>query len=349
MKLDTKIAQSIVNKMMGQIPYNINMMDENGYIIASGNPKRINTLHLGALDAIKQKKALPMAHSYGEHGQPGINMPVIHHHQIIGVIGITGDPEKVTPLATLLKTATELLISQSELNKISQDNETRLNRFLYQWVQVTNNIQANTNLLLEAEQLDIDVTLKRTAIAIHSAKYASIPVDPTDFLISFSSTITIVLATQTESIKRIIHYCHQHQLALGIGENTITIGNSANHAMRVIQLSRLFNRPDFMTYNQVSFIDKLLKSNISTANLTKIFVELATSDSGQELIDTLIEYIRNNGNMLHTSQILHIHRNTLSYRITQINKKFNLNPHNFLDMLELYVGYLNFMKGLDQK
>ena len=42
MKLDPKLAQSIVDKMMESIPYNINMMNESGYIIASGDKDRIN-------------------------------------------------------------------------------------------------------------------------------------------------------------------------------------------------------------------------------------------------------------------------------------------------------------------
>ncbi|QLQ62356.1 hypothetical protein HHK02_03345 [Limosilactobacillus reuteri] len=53
MELKPELAQSIVDHMMTQIPYNINIMNKKGYIIASGNKSRINTLHVGAVDAIK--------------------------------------------------------------------------------------------------------------------------------------------------------------------------------------------------------------------------------------------------------------------------------------------------------
>ena len=46
-----------------------------------------------------------MDQQYGNHGQPGVNMPLKFKNEIIGVVGITGDPNKVTPLASLLKTA----------------------------------------------------------------------------------------------------------------------------------------------------------------------------------------------------------------------------------------------------
>lgn len=56
MELKPKLAQSIVDHMMTQIPYNINIMNKKGYIIASGNKSRINTLHVGAVDAKTSEK-----------------------------------------------------------------------------------------------------------------------------------------------------------------------------------------------------------------------------------------------------------------------------------------------------
>ena len=90
MKLDPQLAQSIVDKMMESIPYNINMMNEKGYIIASGDKNRINTLHIGAIDTIQSGKTKPMVESFGKFGQPGVNIPVEFNGETIGVIGITG-------------------------------------------------------------------------------------------------------------------------------------------------------------------------------------------------------------------------------------------------------------------
>src|SRR5699024_10234755 len=125
--LTSYLAQSIVNKMMAQIPYNINMMDENGYILASGDISRINSLHVGAVEVIEKKKTLTMKTAYGKNGLPGVNMPVFFENKVVGVIGITGDPEKVTPLASLLRVSTELLIKQEAYNKQQQQLKIDLN------------------------------------------------------------------------------------------------------------------------------------------------------------------------------------------------------------------------------
>ena len=45
MKLDQIIAQKIVKQLSGVIKYNINIMDENGIIIASVDTARIGLFH----------------------------------------------------------------------------------------------------------------------------------------------------------------------------------------------------------------------------------------------------------------------------------------------------------------
>lgn len=47
-------ANMIVSKLMADIPYNINIMNEQGFIIASGKEYRIGERHRGAERAIKQ-------------------------------------------------------------------------------------------------------------------------------------------------------------------------------------------------------------------------------------------------------------------------------------------------------
>ncbi|AYM01699.1 CdaR family transcriptional regulator [Levilactobacillus yiduensis] len=348
MKIDPVLAQSIVNKMMAQIPYNVNLMDQNGYVIASGDSSRINTLHVGALDAIEQKKTLPMARSFGQHGQPGINMPIFFDNEIVGVIGITGDPDKVTPLASLLRIATELLLSQNESNLKEKKRENTLNRFLYQWSQVTSDIESKTELLLEASQLKIDILKPRTAIAIERQNLPIGIMDGTDYKIILDTKTTIILTRLNATIDRLIKYCRAKRIRLGIGLATRNIGKSIQQATQALQISTIFNRSDLIYYQQVAFVDRLLNSELSFTNLERLFEKEHKSESGNELIETLSAFIHNNGSMVHTAAALHIHRNTLSYRLERIKQSFNLDPHKTVELFELYLGYLYFKKQLYQ-
>ena len=105
-------AQNIVNKMMKDIPYNINIMDKTGVIIGSGNKKRIGTLHHGAVEAIKQRKIVEIQKDE-EFVKKGINLPIELNGEIVGVVGISGEVKETRPFGNLVKSTVILLIEQS--------------------------------------------------------------------------------------------------------------------------------------------------------------------------------------------------------------------------------------------
>ncbi|KZL38884.1 CdaR family transcriptional regulator [Secundilactobacillus collinoides] len=346
MELDPKLAQSIVDKMMDQLPFNVNMMNKEGYIIASGDASRINTLHVGALDAIEQRKTLTMADSHGNNGQPGVNMPVFFGNSIIGVIGITGDPEVVLPFAALLRTATELLISQNQANQIEKENENRLNRFLYQWAQVKDDINQHTSLLLDAKELGIDILKKRVAIAIKYEKQPIVPADAADYVISMSDNTTIILTNLQTTIDRCLKLLHRKAaIRVGIGSKTINVGNSIEEAIKTLEIANLFQDKDYLYFNQVQFIYALLQSKLPVEPIVNKFNELDQTPMGKELINTLLGYIENNQNINKTAEALHIHRNTLNYRLNKLKDDLGLDIHKLTDLFQLYAGYLYFSQS----
>lgn len=242
MKLSSRLAQSIVDNTMKQIPYNVNIMDENGYIIASGDKNRINTLHVGAVEAIKRRKTLPMTDEVGSYGQPGINMPLIFDGKVVGVIGITGKPQTVTPLASLLKMTAELLLEQAEQNKNEVKYENSLNSFLYQWSQVTDDINKNTELLLEADNLKIDISKPRNAIAVQCPPEVikQFRIDSADLSLPITANTVLIFTYLPSTITRCIELCKKKEFNIGIGEATTSIGISVNQALRTLELSKIF-------------------------------------------------------------------------------------------------------------
>ncbi|MDC7244193.1 MAG: sugar diacid recognition domain-containing protein, partial [Sphaerochaetaceae bacterium] len=77
----TTIAQDIIAKTASIVaPNTVNLMDENGIIIASSDQNRIGTFHSGALLAIKEKKEIDIfpdeVKSY-EGAKQGVNIPII--------------------------------------------------------------------------------------------------------------------------------------------------------------------------------------------------------------------------------------------------------------------------------
>ncbi len=118
--LTSNLAQPIVDHIMPIAQQNINIMDSRGVIIASGHKHRINTFHQGAKDVISSLEIVEIFP--GDLDQytgslPGLNMPIVLYDQIIGVVGISGHPDKVRDIARMVKMVTELILEQEVLQE----------------------------------------------------------------------------------------------------------------------------------------------------------------------------------------------------------------------------------------
>ncbi|BAN47332.1 sugar diacid recognition domain-containing protein [Metapseudomonas resinovorans] len=116
--LDSALAQLIVDRAMAILPYNINVMDDQGMIIGTGDPQRLHTRHEGAQLVLANRRVVEIdsqAASCLRGVRPGVNLPLLHAERLIGVLGITGEPETVRPYAELVRMAAEVLVEQRQL------------------------------------------------------------------------------------------------------------------------------------------------------------------------------------------------------------------------------------------
>ena len=75
-----QLAEQIVDQTMLRLQRNINVMETNGMILASGDLLRIESIHEGALISFSNEKAF-MDYEQNKHlypkTKPGINLPII--------------------------------------------------------------------------------------------------------------------------------------------------------------------------------------------------------------------------------------------------------------------------------
>jgi carbohydrate diacid regulator len=97
----------------------INIMDTQGIIIASSNPNRIGTFHQGAYEAIQTKKTVQIKTTDLQRypgALEGCNMPIYYKRKLVGVVGIYGEPEDVLDTANLLKVYVTQFFEQNTIN-----------------------------------------------------------------------------------------------------------------------------------------------------------------------------------------------------------------------------------------
>ncbi len=131
--LDPAIAMQIVSRTMSILGHNVNVMNNRGVILGSGDNLRIGAIHEGALLAITQNRVVEIT-SEAASGligvKPGINLPLHYQGQIIGVIGITGEFKEITPYGQLLKMTAEIIVEQANLqDKLQWENRQKKSLF----------------------------------------------------------------------------------------------------------------------------------------------------------------------------------------------------------------------------
>jgi carbohydrate diacid regulator len=168
MKITQKLAQDIVDKTMSILGKNINIMDEKGVIIGSGDKSRLNQFHEGAAQVIKEGKKLEIYSKDINHlvgAKPGINLPIEHNSKIIGVVGITGEPDEVSPFGEVIKMTVEMMLQQEFLLKEIQLEKQAQENFIYDLI--SGRIGNDPDLFLTRGQIvGYDILIPRVALVM---------------------------------------------------------------------------------------------------------------------------------------------------------------------------------------
>jgi len=340
MKINETLAKEIAKKVMNVIPYNVNIMNDIGVIIASGDQNRINTSHQGAKVAIKEAKMISIYKS-NDFEKPGVNIPINFRDRIIGVIGISGNPEVVSPLGAIVKVTAELLINQEYLFKERRFKEQMVEEFLYQWAFRLN--KYDTSFINSGDSLGIDVNIPRKAIIIKGKMTKEFNyLLENEFKIRFNSENILYLVVNEKSfLNRIKQSIDSADLKVGIGNPSNIIAESVKEAQKAIEIcEKLQVKEKYCIYNDLKYIDIVTNAYSDHEDIADNFISLDKTIKGNELIETLRSYIENDGDINAITKELHIHRNSLTYRLQKIETATSKNPKNLKDLFQLYIGYM---------
>ena len=104
MKITYLNSQEIAERIGKILNKPVNIMDENGRIVASTDVSRIGDIHTGAKELI-EKNAYEIDIYPGddlEGSKNGINVPIHIGGKTIGVIGVTGNPDELRDISIVI-------------------------------------------------------------------------------------------------------------------------------------------------------------------------------------------------------------------------------------------------------
>lgn len=348
MELSQQQAQRIVKQVMEVIPYNINIMNAHGVIIASGDPMRIGVLHPGAQKALSMSTSVELF--VPEDGaKPGLNTPIMFQDQAVGVIGITGDPHVVRPFSDLVRVMAELLIQQDALAQEHTTKKQHRDEFLYEYVYRSH--PYTPRFIEKGIDLGVDVTQPKVAVAFRflESNYQKVYLAIQPMLLDIeyaipidADTIVCLLDPNYKTIQsRLEAFVESHptlDVLLSIGNQHKIVSQSLLDTKKTMKIKRVmhFSGP-IIAYQDVYFMNRFASFS-DDAHFVKLR-ELIEDPKHEDLLMTLKTYIRLNGEMNKISDALHIHRNTLTYRLDKIYELTGKEPRHFMDLLELFIAF----------
>ena len=166
------VAQTVVEEIGREIRENVNLMDQEGRIIASTDPERIGTLHDGARRVIREglQELYITPDMETATTRKGINLPIAVRGETVGVIGITGEKERVAGYGNIVRRMTEIMIEDSLLRDKSRYDRRVRYRFMEEWIGKAGAVY-DKSFVERGQRLGIDIAKPRRALVIHFARY----------------------------------------------------------------------------------------------------------------------------------------------------------------------------------
>ncbi|CAM3898851.1 sugar diacid recognition domain-containing protein [Shewanella aquimarina] len=370
---------------MAIIGHNINVMNSQGVILGSGEPHRIGSTHEGALLAISQNRtvALNSASAASLQGvKPGINLPLHYQGEIIGVIGITGEPEQLMAFGELLKMTAEMIVEQANSLDVAQWRARQQEEFILQLIKPEG--RDLNHLKIWAKRLDIDLELPRVAAVLRinddggdelansqlKTVLHLLETPSRGNLIAMTSMTQLVIlkpafldgkawSAEAESLRidRLLKRLPSElsaRLKIALGHyfpNTMDINRSYQTALETLNFGQQLQpeRSKYL-YEDHALLVMLsgLKHDWRGEQLLRPFQRLIDKDKNALLRRTLASYLGHFGDQQACAKALFIHRNTLRYRLDKIAQITQVDIHKLDGLLQLYLGQVLLSRGHDQ-
>lgn len=376
MQLNSLIARQIVERATKIIQFPVNVMDDDGLIIGSSDPTRLHRTHEGALLAINDNRTVEINDTVASTligVKKGINLPILYQERVIGVVGISGEPDEVRNYGELVKMTAELIVEQAALMAQIQWNKRHREELLLQLIQGST---LNENQLLSiAERLDLDLAQPRIAATLkvipkqgqsltleHLQKLVHLLENPERDnivgIVSVSNNEVVVLKPVTlvdnswnkteerKRAKRLIKRLAQESdfsVVVALGEyfpGLAGLARSYETAKATLACAKR-NKEAILFYQDHKLsvlIDGLQQDTWRREQLTSPLDALRQHDTKGVLIKTLNVFFDQDCDLAQTCAALHVHRNTLRYRLDKIEEITSLKFNRLENKVQLYLA-----------
>ena len=374
MVIPPRYAQSIVDEMKSSIHRDINIMDENGIILASTNPARKGGLHHGAARILQEGlSSLTIWEDDPAAGvQRGINLPIILDGQAVGVIGVTGDPAEVSVFGDIIKRMTEIMVEGVRRQEESDLLDRARSLFVETWLFADSPDWAE--LEVRGRLLGFDMGAPYRVVLLQLAEDDPAGYESAENLQEMRSGVIlrliqghlrrergsycavlrsriIVLLCRSSSAgarAQISRICQEiesyYQLRVsggisGASQSPADIRRCYLQAQTAGAAAAQSSGSRVVFYDQVSveFILQSIPRSIRR-DLAQVVFSHCTPEERAAFVRTILLYFREDGDLNRCARQSFVHRNTVQYHISRLRQKTGYDLRVPRDSLLLYLA-----------
>jgi carbohydrate diacid regulator len=379
MNISRQNAMQIVFDISNIINQHINMIDENGLIIASTNPERIGTFHEAAFHIINENLDSFIIHeNYEFNGSlKGLNLPILFDNIIVGVIGITGDYKDIGKYGQIVKKMAEILILKNYLQEQEKIDDHIKTRFLDEWLFEDTPEGYNKELIDNGNRFGIDITIPRRVLIAEMSNISKYNDNPEyQRLIDRISRMTrrivergnqnvfmkkpsqmICLLTDrddaqmraiTEEIFEQAKKQFNVDVCFGIDKKSARPYQAYQRAKKALTAGRYVNESIYF-YDDITV--EIFMDEISDVSRKEFLMRIFRGFDVEEIaywINFLKVYFTNDGSLEETSSALYIHKNTVQNKLAKLAGRTGYDPRKLMDAA-LFVLAIQFYENAAQQ
>ncbi len=359
-----EMAGKIVSEVRKLIDEQVLITDVNGIIMASTDESRIGNFHEGAKIASEKEEVLVISKADETRlkgVKAGMNLPVFFNGSVIGVIGITGEPEKVTPYGELVRKMTELLLQENYYYEQIDWQARTLEAYVFDWIQQRD---ASSSFFNRGEFLGIDLDIERACVIIKTPQEEQLmdrnfwsfvtrwlDQETDDVLVRWGTDRFVFLkAVDPKSpfrksslrdsllkLQRMIAGRFGVFISAGVGSvvGPSDMRKSFLQAERALAAAEENGSVIFEEELQLEIVLQDITQDSREAFLERTITPLFYES---ELMETLKAFFEQDQSLKNTAAAQHIHINTLHYRLKRIEEVTGLNPRKSNDFVILYIA-----------
>ncbi len=132
-KLDKPLAETLIRRLGDRIDHDISILDRDGIVIASRDQDSIGIFHPAAYRLVTAGSAVESVAAGDDNPpgvKPGVHLPITYQGEVIGIVGVHGDPGEVGPVAYAVRTGVETMIELEHYKEQMARHQDKKNLFL---------------------------------------------------------------------------------------------------------------------------------------------------------------------------------------------------------------------------